>query len=187
MDRGLLTPGRYPPDGRPPSQAMEAIRHLPVEIGYGYDADGRLRFVQVGDADGIEGFDQEDLAAISGGLFIHNHPPYDFPAEDPRRRAGSFSPKDLVFMWEYDLAEMVAVTAERTYVVRRPPGGCYLDPEEIRQEYRQALAAVREDLERAAALGLIAVEEAESQGRWADDVMDYLGMFYDYDKTEVEP
>jgi hypothetical protein len=187
MDRILSRPGRYPPDGRTPEEAMEVIRHAPVEVGYGYDMRGRQRFIQVGDANGIEGFDQRDLAAITGGLFVHNHPPYNFPEGDPRRRAGSFSPKDLVFMWEYDLSEMIALTRERTYVVRRPDGGFFLDPDEIRQEYDQALVAVRRNLERAAKAGLISVEEAFSQARWADDVMDLLSMFYDYHKTEVEP
>jgi hypothetical protein len=166
---------------------MEAIRHAPVEIGYGYDAIGRPRFIQVGDTDGIEGFDQEDLLAISGGLFVHNHPPYDYPEGDPRRRAGSFSPKDLVFMWEYDLAEMIAVTAERTYVVRRPPGGFYLDPGQIRDDYEAELDKIRARLAIAASAGRITPEEAIAQGRWADDVMEILGMLYDYRWTEVMP
>jgi hypothetical protein len=178
-------PGRYPPDGRTLEQAMAAIRHAPVEIGYGYDADGQLRFVQVGDDNGIVGFDQNDLAAIAGGLFVHNHPPYDFPEGDPRRRAGSFSPHDLVFMWEYDLVEMVAVTAERTYVLRRPPGGYFLDPGEIIQEYDKLVDAVRIRLNHAADSGLIDPQEALARGRWADDVMEILALYYDYFWTEV--
>ena len=89
-------------------------------------------------------------------------------------------------MWEYDLAEMVAVTAERTYYLKRPVEGFFLDPGEISQEYDLALAAVRRRLDAAAALGLITVEESMSRGRWADGVMDILGMFYDYRWTEVE-
>jgi hypothetical protein len=185
MDWHGSRPGRYPPDGRTPAEAMTAIHHEAVEIGYGYDAAGRLRFIQVGDENGIEGFDQKDLAAIADGLFVHNHPPYDFPEGDPRRRAGSFSPRDLVFMWEYDLAEMRAVTAERTYYLKRPAEGFFLDPGEISQEYELALASVRRRLDAAAALRLITVEESMSHGRWADGVMEFLGMFYDYVWTEV--
>jgi hypothetical protein len=118
MGRSAIRPGRYPPDGRTPVEAIEAIRDAPVEIGYGYDVDGQLRFIQIGDENGIEGFDQAVLAAIAGGLFVHNHPPNGFPEGDPRRRAGSFSPRDLVFMWENDLAEIVAVTADRNYSLR---------------------------------------------------------------------
>jgi len=187
MEWGVWKPGRYSPDGRTQAQAMEAIRHAPVEIGYGYDADGQLRFVQVGDANGIEGFDQEDLAAVAGGLFVHNHLPYDFPVGDPRRHAGSFSPRDLVFMWEYDLAEIIAVTAERTYILRQPPQGFFLDPGQIGEDYATELEKVQTRLAAAAEIGLVTDDEALSQGRWADEVMDVLGMLYDYSWTEVEP
>ncbi|HUG61841.1 MAG TPA: hypothetical protein VMP03_08345 [Methylomirabilota bacterium] len=166
---------------------MAAIRQAAVEIGYGYDVDGQLRFIQVGGADGISGFRQDDLAAIVNGLFIHNHPPYPFPMGDPRRRAGSFSPWDLVFMWEHDLAEFVAVTADRTYTLRRPAGGFFLDPGEIRTEYRAYLDIVRTRLNVAARAGVIAATAALAQGRWADEVMNILGTFYDYHWTEVEP
>jgi hypothetical protein len=183
MDWSQATPkpGRYEPDGRTPEEAMAAIRHAVVEIGYGYDAAGRLRFIQVGDEVGIAGFDPQDLAAISGGLFVHNHPPYDFPEGDPRRRAGSFSPKDLVFMWENGLAEMVAVTAERAYVLRRPPGGYFLDPGQIREEYDETADRVRRRLRQLAREGKISAEESLSDGRLADEVMAQLGIFFDYD------
>jgi hypothetical protein len=166
---------------------MGAIRHAPVEIGYGYDANGQLRFIQVGDANGIMGFDQQDLAAIAGGLFVHNHPPYDFPTGDPRHRAGSFSPKALVFMWEYDLTAIVAVTIERTYILRRPPGGFFLDPGQIREDYETELETIQARLADAAKAGSITNEEAISRGRWADEVMDVLGVLYDYWWMEVEP
>jgi hypothetical protein len=189
MDWSQATPkpGRYEPDGRTPEEAMAAIRHAVVEIGYGYDAAGRLRFIQVGDEVGIAGFDPQDLAAISGGLFVHNHPPYDFPEGDPRRRAGSFSARDLVFMWEDDLTQIVAVTAERTYVLRRLPAGFYLDPGQIREDYSTELDKVQARLVDAAAAGQITSEEAMSQGRWADEVMDALGMLYDYRWMEDVP
>ena len=182
-----LKPGRYPPDGRTPAQAMTAIRHAPVEIGYGYDADGRLRFIQVGDANGIRGFDERDLMAIRGGLFVHNHPPFQFPADDPRRRAGSFSPMDLAFMWEFDLDEIVAVTAERTYALRKPVGGFFLDPDLIWKDYANELDKVQSRLAAAASVGLITEDEAMSEGRWADEVMEALGILYDYRWMEVEP
>ena len=180
-------PGRYVPDGRTPAEAMAAIRLAAVEIGYGFDANGRLRFIQVGDENGIVGFRPEDLAAIADGLFVHNHPPYPLLPGDPRRRAGSFSSWDLVFMWENGLAELVAVTAERTYTLRRLAGGFHLDPGEIHAEYRTELDAVRARLDAAARAGLIAPTEALAQGRWADEVMDVLGAYYDYRWTEVEP
>jgi hypothetical protein len=185
MDWTATKPGRYPPDGRTPAEAMTAIRHVAAEIGYSYDADGRLRFIQVGDENGIEGFDQRDLAAITGGLFVHNHPPYDFPEGDPRRRAGSFSPRDLAFMWEYDLAEMIAVTAKWTYVVRRPAEGFYLDPGQIREDYATELEKAQARLLVSARAGLITVEEALAQGRWADEVMEVLAVLYDYQRMEV--
>jgi hypothetical protein len=165
---------------------MAAIRHAPVEIGYGYDAHGRLRFIQVGDETGIVGFDERDLAAIRDGLSVHNHPPYAFPEGDERRRAGSFSPNDLVFMWEHDLAEMVAVTEERTCLLRRPPGGFFLDLGQIREYYATELDQVRTWLDDAAHAGLISREEALSHGRWVDEVMDALSILYDYRWVEVK-
>jgi hypothetical protein len=166
---------------------MAAIRQAAVEIGYGYDANGQLRFIQVGDESGIVGFRQEDLDAVANGRFVRNHPPYPYPLGDPRRRAGSLSSWDLVFMWEHQLAEIVVVTAERTYTLRRLAGRFYLDPGEIREEYRTALDAIRARLNAAARAGLIAPAEALAQGRWADEVMDVLGAYYDYHWMEVVP
>jgi hypothetical protein len=166
-DAAIPKPGRYAPDGRTPAQAMAAIR---------YAADGTHRFIQVGDENGIQGFDDTDLAAIAGGLFVHNHPPYTFPAGDPRRPAGSFSPKDLVFMWEYVLAEMVAVTAERTYAIRRPPGGFLLDPGQIRKEYEADSDRIGRRLRQMARQGKNSAEESLSDGRLADDVLQWIGL-----------
>jgi hypothetical protein len=185
--KAIPKPGRYEPDGRTPAESMAAIRQSAVEIGYGYDANGQPRFIQVGDESGIVGFRQEDLAAIADGLFVHNHPPYPFPAGDPRRRAGSFSSWDLVFMWENDLAKIIAVTAERTYFLRRLAGGLYLDPGEIQAEYRTHLDAVRARLDAGARAGLSAPIEAMAQGHGADEVMNVLAASYDYRWTEVLP
>src|SRR5262249_47507435 len=112
--RGTPLPGRYPPDRLDPRRAAEAIRHAPVEIGYGFDARGRQVFRQVGNEARIIRMSPADLAAIRGGSFVHNHPPYDFSVGDPRRRAGSFSPSDLTFMYENDLAEMILATEDVT-------------------------------------------------------------------------
>ena len=81
--RGVPAPGRYPPDRLSPSQAAEAIRLAPVEICYGFDAHGRQVFRHVGDENRILRMRAEDLAAIRGGLFVHNHPLYGFPVGDP--------------------------------------------------------------------------------------------------------
>jgi hypothetical protein len=186
LARGIPSPGRYSPDELTISETIEAIRPSPVEIGYGFDAGGRQIFRQVGDDDEIRGFDPKDLAAIADGTFVHNHPPYTkFAEADPRRRAGSFSARDLVFMYEAQLSAIVAVTAERTYRVGRGSGGSFLDPGEIRTEYARLLATVEAELSDRSSRGIISVEEAEAEGRLADEVMDRLQRFFDYSQQEV--
>lgn len=178
--------GRYPPDGLTIAEAIEAIRPSPVEIGYGFGRDGRQIFRQVGVHDEIRGFDQRDLAAIANGTFVHNHPPYaEFAEGDPRRRAGSFSPRDLVFAFEYRIATTIAVTRERTYVMRRRAEGFFLDPDQIREEYTRRRRLVTPMLWRQAARGIISTEEALSEGRLADEVMELLSPFFDYQWEEV--
>jgi hypothetical protein len=77
---GVPQPGRYPPDRLDIPGAIEAIRFAPVEVGYGFDATGRQVFRQVGDDDGITGFNRRDLSAIADGTFVHCHAPYlDYP------------------------------------------------------------------------------------------------------------
>ena len=125
-------------------------------------------------------------AAIASGMFVHNHPPYAvFAHGDPRRRAGSFSARDLVFMYEARLAAIVAVTAESTYHVGRGADGFFLDPGEIRVEYARLLAVVEAELVERASRGIISVEEAEAEGHLADEVMDRLNRFFDYRRQEV--
>ena len=173
-------PGRYASDGLDLDAAEEAIAAAPVEIGYGFDASGRQIFRQVGTEHALSGFRTDDLGRIRDGIFLHNHPPYDYPEGDPRRRAGSFSALDLVFMYEQELSEMVLVTAERRYRLRRPPEGFYLDPGQIRREYRAPTAIVRRRLRRQAARGELTIEAAASRGRLVDEVMDRLGPFFVY-------
>jgi hypothetical protein len=186
FSRGVPPPGRYPPDRLNPTDAIEAIRKASVEVGYGFDALGRQRFRQVGDNERILGIADRDLEAIRGGTFVHNHPPYVWFAEvDPRHRAGSFSPTDIVLMYEYDLAEVIAVTTERTYSVKRPAGGFYLDPGQIRDIYKRFADEVEERLAAQAAIGWISPEAAAGRGRLADEVMDKLAAFYDYAWEEV--
>jgi hypothetical protein len=178
--RGAPAPGRYPPDDLTISEAIEAIRHAPVEVGYGFDASGRQLFRQVGDQDEIRGFDRRDLVAIADGTFVHSHPPYsEFSEGDPRRRAGSFSQRDLAFMYEYRLAEIIAVTQTRTYYLQRLEG-FFLDPGQIRTAFADAFDAVALRLRRNARRGIISNEEAEAQGRIADEVMERLASFFDY-------
>ena len=88
-------------------------------------------------------------------------------------------------MWEYDLAEIVAVTAERTYVLRRRPEGFFLDPGQINEEYAKEADRIRRRRLRAGAEGLISRAEALARGRLADEVMEALGIFYDYRWEEV--
>lgn len=183
--RGTPAPDRYPPDRLDQRQAAEAIRHAPVEIGYGFDARERQVFRQVGDENRILGMRAEDLAAIRGGCFVHNHPPFDFPVGDPRRRAGSFSPYDLVFMYENDLAEMMLLTFDRTYVLRQPEGGFYLDPGEIEVAYARTLDDVHRRLKIATALGTSTAGLSEARGTLADEVMEELRRYFDYRWHEV--
>lgn len=186
FSRRAPAPGRYPPDRLNRVEASEAIRHAPVEVGYGFDRQGWQRFRHVGDSERILSIADRDLSAIKGGSFAHNHPPYEgFAADDPRRRAGSFSPSDLVLMFEYDLAEVIAATAERTYSVKRPPGGFHLDPGQIREIYKRFADEIEEQLAAQAALGMISREAALGRGRLADDVMDRLALYYDYAWQEV--
>lgn len=167
------------------AQAIEALRYAPVEIGYAFDATGRQVFRQVGDADEIRGFDQRDLAMVVNGTFVHSHPPYaQLPQGDPRRRAGSFSARDLVFMYENGLAEIVAVTTERTYFLRSKERGLFLDPDQIREMYADEIDKVTAFLYRLARRGIISIEEAESQGRLADEVMIRLSLFFEYHWVE---
>jgi hypothetical protein len=186
FSRGTPAPGRYPPDRLNPDQAAESIRHAPVEIGYGFDAQGRQVFRQVGVADLIVHLGEMDLRAIRQGIFVHNHPPYgEFPILDPRRRSGSFSPTDLVFMYEFDVNEMILATADRTYVLRQLPEGFFLDPGEIEAEYQRLLDAVRGRLRAGMTLGQVTPQEAIANGRLADEVMEQLAAYYDYRWEEV--
>jgi hypothetical protein len=183
---GAPRPGRYSPDDLDILRAIEAIRYAPVEVGYGFDAEGRQVFRQVGDRGNIHGFDQRDLNAIAGGTFVHGHPPYvEFSEGDPRRRAGSFSLLDLVFMYEHRLAEIIAVSQERTYFLRSLPGGGYLDAGEIQSEYALTLAAVERELHQRAVDGIISSEEAECLGLIADETMARMSLYFDYRIREV--
>ena len=183
--RGAPRPGRYSPDHLDIRGAIAAIRYAPVEIGYGFDAEGRQIFRQVGDPDEIRGFDPRDLRAMTDGAFVHSHPPYDrFPEGDSRRRAGSFSARDLTFMYENNLTEIVAVTRERAYFLR-PLGGFFLDPDQIRRDYTRTLRQVETGLKLLAARGMISIDEALSAGRIADEVMDRLSPFFVYRWEEV--
>lgn len=76
------------------------------------------------------------MLSLKDGTVIHNHPPY------PDGPAGPFSPADLRFAREYDLAELRAVTIDRTYILRRPDGGFFLDPNEIALEYETRMNRV---------------------------------------------
>jgi hypothetical protein len=184
--RGTPSAGRYPPDGLTIEEAIVGLRFAPVEIGYGFDASERQVFRLVGDHDEIRGFDQRDLAAIADGTFVHSHPPYaEYPESDPRRRAGSFSARDLVFMYEYQLGELIAVTQERTYHLRQKTGGPFLDPGEIRNEYGFRLELTGARLLGQAASGIISLEEADAEGRLADEVMESLSTYHDYRWEEV--
>jgi hypothetical protein len=183
---GVPRPGRYLPDGLDIQGAIEAIRFAPVEIGYGFDAEERQVFRQVGDSNNIQGFDQRDLGAITGGTFVHCHPPYlEFAVGDPRRHAGSFSLLDLVFMYEHRLAEIIAVTQERTYFLRSLPGGGYLDGGELQAEYALTLAAVERELHQRAEDGIISAVEAECLGLIADEAMARMSLYFDYRIREV--
>jgi hypothetical protein len=146
---GAPQPGRYPPDGLAVLDAIAAIRFAPVEVDYGFDMEGRQVFRQVGNLEEIIGLRGDDLERSSTGTFVHNHPPYvEFGRHSPRYRAGSFSIRDLVFMYEVGLAEMIAVTHERTYRVRRRSEGFFLDPGQIRTEYLALLGTVTDRLQR---------------------------------------
>jgi hypothetical protein len=183
---GVPRPGRYPPDNLGLPGAIEAIRFAPVEIGYGFDAVGRQIFRQVGDHNRIRGIAAVDMRAIEDGTFVHAHPPYvRFPPGDPRRRAGSFSPLDLVFMYESGLVEMVAVTAERTYYLRRRREGFFLDPNQLTDLYEEFAEGATQSLERMAARGIIPDDEVAAEGRIADEVMERFRPFFDYRHEEV--
>jgi hypothetical protein len=183
---GVPRPGRYPPDDLDVPGAIEAIRFASVEVGYGFDAMGRQVFRHVGQEDRIWGMTLHDLAAITEGTFVHNHPPYvTFGEGDPRRRAGSFSLLDLVFMYEHSLVRLVAVTQERTYFVSRREEGFFLDPSQLRVDYGEFLRQTHRHLMRLAAEGIISHKEAESEGRIADDVMERLGVNFTYHWEEV--
>jgi hypothetical protein len=184
--RRVPSPGRYPPDGLILAEAIEAIRHAPVEVGYGFDASGRQIFRQVGNTEEIRGFDPRDLEAIAGGTFVHNHPPYtEFAERDRRRRAGSFSLLDLVFLYENRVGEMVVVTWDRTYRLRPLAEGHFLDPGEIRDEYRRQRRQVVRALHRLAVRGIISADEALAGGRRADEVMERMSIYFDYRWMEV--
>jgi hypothetical protein len=183
---GVPQPGRYPPDNLDIAGAIEAIRFAPVEVGYGFDAAGRQIFRHVGDENLIFGIGERDLAAIVDGMFIQNHPPYFAYIEgDPRRRAGSFSSTDLVFMYEHNLVELIAVTRERTYFLGRRGEGFFLDSGQIRSDYGEALIQVETRLRRLAEGGIISSEEAAGAGRIADEVMERLSVAFRYRREEV--
>ena len=180
---GVPWPSRYPPDGL---DILGAVRFAPIEVGYGFDAAGRQVFRQVGDADGIAGFDRRDLTALADGTFVHSHPPYlEFPEGDPRRRAGSFSPLDLAFMYETERLELIAVTSERTYFLRRRREGLFLDPGQIWADYARYRWQIERQLLVMSARGMISREEAEAQGRLADGIMDRFSDAFEYRWEEV--
>ena len=178
---GLPRPGRYPPDELDVPAAIEAIRFAPVEVGYGFNAVGRQVFRQVGDQNEIRRIITSDLFAIEGGTFVHAHPPYtQFPVGDPRHRSGSFSARDLVFMYENRVSVMIAVTRERTHHLRQRPEGFFLDPGQMRNAYAEIVAEEEASLREQAVGGIISVEEAQSYGRLADNTMARLSLFFDY-------
>ncbi|HKG25676.1 MAG TPA: hypothetical protein VKB09_08505 [Thermomicrobiales bacterium] len=88
-------------------------------------------------------------------------------------------------MYENDLAEMILVTAERTYLLRRPEGGFYLDPGEIESAYARFYDEVYRRLKLAAASGTIPIEDAEARGTLADGVMEEFRLYFDYRWHEV--
>jgi hypothetical protein len=124
--------------------------------------------------------------AIEDGTFVHSHPPYArFPPGDPRRRAGSFSPLDLTSMYECGLVEMVAVTAERTYYLRRRPEGFFLDPGQLSDLYEEFADVATQSLEEQRARGIISVQDVAADGRIADEAMERFRPFFDYRQEEM--
>jgi hypothetical protein len=178
--KGTPRLGAHPPDNLELEAAIEAIASAPVEVGYGFDAASRQVFRHVGTENELRGVRQRDLERIRDGTFLHNHPPYPFPAGDPRRRPGSFTEQDLIFMYEQNLAELLVVTEHRLYRLRRRPEGFFLDPTELQREYGNLLAEIESSLRAQVMAGVSSVDEAVAKGRLADEVMDRLGVFFDY-------
>jgi hypothetical protein len=88
-------------------------------------------------------------------------------------------------MYECGLFEMVAVTAERPYYLRRRQEGFFLDPNQLSEIYDEFAELSTQHLERQAARGIISSDEVDAEGRIADEVMERLRPFFDYRIEEV--
>jgi hypothetical protein len=89
-------------------------------------------------------------------------------------------------MYEHRLAAMIAVTSARTYHARSLPVGFFLDPGQIDRDYADERRRATRRLRRQAAQGIITFEEADAEGRIADEVMAQLSMFFDYRSEESD-
>jgi hypothetical protein len=114
-----------------------------------------------GTPDGVY-FAAEDLPLLKDALLIHNHPPRrSFPRTDPRYEGGSFSERDLDLVLTYDIAEMRAVTPGWRYVIARPPGGWIPDADSTVAVYREELAGLELEDERAVEAGEATMAQAD--------------------------
>jgi hypothetical protein len=94
------------------------------------DADGKVVFTKVGQADQIR-FAPEDFDKMQGCTFIHNHPgAHKYEADDPRHLGVSLSTPDIMTAVVHGMPEVVAVSVGYTHSMKIPP-------EFVEQEYEK--------------------------------------------------
>jgi hypothetical protein len=141
----------YSPNDWTPAEVARRIAYEPIEWLYVFDPRGR----QIARFRGTSGFVDlnDELKAHSQGLYgesvlrnhlvVHNH-----PVTTGRDAVPSFpaSPSDLIFAVERDLREIVVVSGDWRYVVRRP-GDCWPTDE---HSLLQIIIEIGANLDRAA-------------------------------------
>lgn len=85
------------------------IRDLAVEYAFAFSVDGEPLFHTTDEEDSQVGFNEVELAQLSGAVLTHNHP-----------GGRSFSEKDVTFAMRVGLAEMRVVTTESRFILRPP-------------------------------------------------------------------
>lgn len=93
------------------------------ETSIGYDRDGKVIIRKRGKVDSVS-YTIEECRKMKDAIMTHNHPAcWNYPEKSIMRIGNSFSKEDLIMAVRHNVAEERVVTANYTFVLKRPDNG----------------------------------------------------------------
>lgn len=160
----------------------DQIRPQRFESAYGVMPDGRVVVDKDGERYSVR-FSDDEIKAMRGAIFTHNHPRgWDVPENNPERQGNSFSPEDIDVACSAQLAEIRAVTPKWRYSMKPPEGGWNEDYWKtiVKPEYDAAESVVYKAFGQAIQAGTMSIDEARANhyhSIWTR-VSERLGLVY---------